>query len=433
MTIRFRHSVRRSICRLILVCAALGVTVVSAQPGVRLGLLYGEGGKRAAIHVLPVSGLGGDSVRAILMRDLDFGDRVTVLPAATALRSPVGSAPIDYAAAARLGINGVAQVTLVAGGATLVLYDVAAKQVLQRRSLSLAGAVNSASWRMAVHGVSDQFEEWISGERGIAASKVAYVSGGRIWLVDSDGANPTPITPAGGRVLSPSFHPNGQSVAFTALEPAGSAIYITDLRGAARRVVAPSGLNITPTFTPDGSAIAYAHGEDFGTELYLVSTAGGTPRRISIGRGSDNTSPTFSPDGRRIAFTSGRAGRPDVYIADEDGTNADLLAALSTSTQAYRSSPDWSPDGRAVVFQSQLGGRFQAMVIALRDRTVKQLTTEGANEDPVWAPDSRHVVVSSTRSGVRQLWVLDTETGRARQLTAAGGARLAAWSTRLVR
>ena len=422
----------RLLRRLALLAFVSGASLAQAQEGVRLGLIYGEGGKRPGIYVLPVAGAAGDSVRTIIMRDLDFGDRVTVMSRNTALPAPRAAGVLDYAAAARLGINGVVEVTLVTAGATVVLHDIAAKQVLQRRSISLPGAPNGAAWRTAVHSASDQLEEWISGTRGIAASRVAFVNGGRVWLVDSDGANAAPLTPAASRALSPAFHPSGQSVVYAALEPAGSAIYVSDLRGASRRVVAPSGLNISPTFTPDGSGIAYAHGDDFGTELYLVGAGGGASRRISIGRGSDNTSPSFSPDGRRIAFTSGRAGRPDVYIADDDGTNADQLAALS-SAQAYRSSPDWSPDGRAIVFQSQFGGAFQTMVITLRDRAVKQLTTEGANEDPAWAPDSRHVVVASTRSGARQLWVIDTETGRARQLTMAGGARLAAWSPRTLR
>ena len=432
MSIPLHFCTLRMWLRLVLLIAVTGGSVVEAQEGVRLGLIYGDGGKRPGIHVLPVAGAAGDSVRTIIMRDLDFGDRVTVLSRNTALPVPRAPGALDYGAAARLGINGVVEVTLVAAGATVTLHDIATKRVLQRRTLALPGASNGMSWRMAVHGASDQLEEWISGTRGVAATRMAYVDGGRIWLVDSDGANAMPLTPAGTRALSPGFHPNGQSVVYAVLEPAGSAIYVNDLRGTTRRVVAPSGLNISPTFTPDGSGIAYTHGEDFGTELFLVAADGGTPRRISIGRGSDNTSPSFSPDGRRIAFTSGRAGRPDVYIADDDGTNADLLAAFSSS-QAYRSSPDWSPDGRAIVFQSQLGGAFQTMVIALRDRAVKQLTTEGANEDPAWAPDSRHVLVASTRSGARQLWVIDTETGRARQLTTAGGARLAAWSARLIR
>ena len=403
---------------------------LQAQPGVRLGLIYGEGGARPGIFVLPVAGAAGDSIRTIVMRDLDFGDRVTVLAKNTALPTPIGAAAVDFRAAARLGINGVVQITPAAGGVSITLYDVAAKQVLQRAVVVLPGTPNTAAWRLAVHAASDQCEEWISGTRGIAATRLAYVGDGRIWLVDSDGANARAITPAG-RALSPAFRPDGQAVAYATLEAGGSAIRVADLRGASRQVLEPRGLNISPTFTPDGASIAYAHGEDFGTDLFMVPASGGTPRRISIGRGTDNTSPSFSPDGRRIAFTSGRSGRPDVYIADEDGTNADLLAALSSSSQAYRSSPDWSPDGRAVAFQSQLGGRFQVMVISLRDRVVTQLTNEAANEDPAWAPDSRHLVVSSTRSGVRQVWVLDTETGRARQVTNTPGARLAAWSSRI--
>jgi TolB protein len=104
------------------------------------------------------------------------------------------------------------------------------------------------------------------------------------------------------------------------------------------------------------------------------------------------------------------------------------LTTYLAGDQSYRSNPAWSPDGRVVAFQSQVAGRFQIMTISLRDRSMKQLTSEGINEDPAWAPDGRHIVFTSTRTGTKQLFVLDAETGRARQLTRTGGARLAAWS-----
>jgi TolB protein len=209
---------------------------------------------------------------------------------------------------------------------------------------------------------------------------------------------------------------------------------VRDLRGGAPRTLraTPGGLNITPDFAGDGT-IVYAHGEENGTDLVATSIDGGPTRRVTVGRGTDNVSPSFSPDGRRVAFTSGRPGHPEVYITDADGTNAELLTPYSFGDQSYRSNPDWSPDGRVIAFQSQLAGRFHVMTISLRDRSVKQLTTDGSNEDPSWAPDSRHLVLSSTRGGTRQLWVLDAESGRMRQLTRGAASRLPAWSPALQR
>jgi TolB protein len=120
-----------------------------------------------------------------------------------------------------------------------------------------------------------------------------------------------------------------------------------------------------------------------------------------------------------------------VYIADMDGTNAELLTPYLFGDRSYRSNPSWSPDGRTVAFQSRLDGTFQLMTIALRDRSMKQLTSDGANEDPSWAPDGRHLVFVSTRTGRRELHVLDVESGRVRQLTTGGDARMPAWSPRL--
>ncbi|WP_158514808.1 PD40 domain-containing protein [Gemmatimonas phototrophica] len=416
-------------------CAVLSVLsgptrVASAQPtkGVSLGLQYRPGEKTTLI-VVPVRGANGDSLTAMMSRDLDYSDRFTVVGSSAA---PAITGTINWALFAKLGVDGIVQGTVLPSGwVRVVLHDVGLKSIRSQKDFALPSPALSAAWRLAVHGVSDAVEEWVTGQRGIAQTRIAFTRGGRVWTVDSDGANVTAVTPSG---MSPQWLPTGRGLVYSVLDGVRNPIMFTDLQtGAQRTLASASGIeHTTPAISPDGRTLVYARGSESGTDLYVQPMEGGAPRRITVGRGRASAQPSFSPDGQRLTFMSDRSGHPEVYISDLDGTNAELLTAAAFGDRDYRAGPDWSPDGRLVAFQSRNGGTFQIMTINLRDQSVRQVTNDGRNDDPSWAPDSRHLVLTSNRSGVRQLWVVDTETGRARQLTRGPETRLSAWSPRLL-
>jgi tol-pal system beta propeller repeat protein TolB len=300
------------------------------------------------------------------------------------------------------------------------------------RADSTARVAAADNERMSIHRVSDEVESWITGKRGIASTRIAYVHNGLIRLVDSDGENDRAVTRRGFS-MSPAWHPNGRRIVYSRMSDVGTQIEQVDLETGRVRSVSATGLNITPVFARDGRNIVYSHGDESGTDLFITSAdADGesTPQRLTFGRGSDNNSPSPSPDGRQIAFISGRSRFPEVYTMDIDGTNVQLLTPFVPGVRTYRTAPDWSPDGRAVAYEQQ-NGDFQVWMINMRDKEPRRLTSEGENEDPSWSPDGRHLALSSTRGGSKQIWVLDTESGRLRQLTHNAGARLAAWSPML--
>jgi TolB protein len=406
-----------------------GAQDTTVVPGVRLGLNY-EAGTKPGVIVLPVRDeFDDDSLRTIVQRDLDYSDRMNVIALDAETLSglvPAPGAKINFGLVGKFGAALLIRMTPTNTGLHIAAYDVSKGELLDSEHILFDR--RDRDWRFALHGVSDQIEQWVFGKRGIAQTRIAYVNNGTLQIVDSDGQQTRTITTGKG-ALSPAWSPTGESVVFTVLGNNGTQVEELDVRSGRTRRISQirAGLNITPIYQPDGSGILYAQGTGNGTDLIFASLDSSAPRRITVGRGTDNTSPSYSPDGHEIAFISGKSGQPQVYIMDADGSNIQLLTPYTAGTRSYRASPDWSPDGRAIAYEQQ-NGRFQIWMIDLRDRAPKQLTSEGENEDPSWAPDGRHLVVTSSRSGDKQLWILDTESGRTRQLTHSKGARLAAWS-----
>ncbi len=421
--------------------SSIGVDVLGAQdrqPGVSLGLTKRGGGKTGLL-VLPITSTNGDSLATILARDLDFSDRFQMV-ATSSVAGPIATGPTaagllpaaNYPLYEKLGADGVVQGTLLPSGwLRIALHDVAKKAVINQKDFPMPAPALTPTWRMAAHGISDAIEEWIVGQRGIAQTRIAFTRGGRVWTIDSDGANVIPVTPSG---MSPQWVPSGRGLVYNVLDGVRNPLMHVDLTTGAQRVlvVAPGTENFSPTVSPqDGRTVIFARVSENGTDLYSVPLEGGMPRRLTVGRGRASQQPSFSPDGQRIVFSSDRSGRNDVYISDADGTNVEALSAATFGDRGVRNGPDWSPDGRLVAFSSLNDVSKQIMTISLKDQSIRAVATEGRNDDPSWAPDSRHVVFTSSRSGINQLWVTDVESGRTRQLRTPSESRLAAWSPRL--
>ncbi|MBT8396293.1 MAG: hypothetical protein HKO65_17080 [Gemmatimonadetes bacterium] len=403
-------------------------------PGVRLGLLY-ETSFQPVVAIKPFSsrfgGAGVDvQVEAIIARDLRYSDRFELLDSLPA--SLVGEG-IDYQLWDQLGATWLisGQVEGLGEGYSLVLnlHNVVYSEVREEARFPLPDTA-SDDFRMAVHRVSDRIVEWITGEPGMAASRIAFsraMGDGvqEIYIVDSDGENLRRITGHGDISKSPAWHPSGQKIAYVrSVDLTPHKIFERDLRTGREKVLSPGreGQQTTPAYHPNGRELAFGLMGYNRTGLFSYDVERDCCLTHIQGGRWEDLSPTFSPDGSRIAFNSNRLGThiPQVYTVSSRGGRADLVSPYVPGTPGYYTSPDWSPTGDRVVFHGRINryGRYHILVAEVESRRpqVLRLTAEGNNEDPSWAPDGRHIVFSGERSYGYGLFVVDAATGRIRAL-----------------
>jgi TolB protein len=406
--------------------------------GITLVGNYDPSRDKISVAVLPIAGgTIGDSIRTIIQRDFDFSDRFTIVAIDSsdleALRAAGTGGGLNYPLFARLSAAAIVQITPVPTGLHVSLHDVATARVVRVGEIPLASPALGRDWRMGVHRTADEIEKWITGKAGIAATRIAYMRGSAIRIVDSDGAFEITV-PTEDMGSSPAWSPDGSALVYSTFGANSRIMHIDLATGRSRLLAGPTRNTsyITPSFSPDGRSIVYSRSDGDQADLYVTSVeGGGSPRRLTSIRGVMNTNPIFSPDGRRITYVSSALGRPELYIINADGTGADVLTNYDFDAKNYRSDPDWSADGRSIAYQERYNNRFQIRTIRVTGSTPKFLTSEAENEQPAWAPDARHIVFTSTRTGVRQLWIMDIETARFRQLTKSSGSRLASWSGRI--
>jgi TolB protein len=420
---------------LAILCAAVAPAAAQDSVGVRLRLRY-EPRYEPGFVVLPFGGndVAARAAREVVRQDLEYSDRFELKDAAGARPGD----PVDAAAWRERGADWVldGSVESSAGGLVLRLTLTDAVYGQQKGSGTFPlPAMGSRGFRMAVHAASDAVVRWATGEPGMAASRIAYVVQGRgskeIYVVDSDGENPTRVTLDGSIALSPAWSPDGRKLAYTSYKSGAPFLYERDLGTGAERVVSNrSGINITPSYSPDGRTIAFGTTAGGNTEIATVGPGG--LRQHTQSRRAENLSPSFSPDGGRIAFVSDRLGEPGVYVMGMPGGEARLVSEYRYGRGGYSTSPDWSPTGPWIAYSSRVNGVPQIVMVGADGEGARLLTDRGRNEDPSWAPDGRHLVFASPDREGGGLFVLDTVSGKVRRL-ASGRVGLPDWSPILVR
>ena len=183
---------------------------------------------------------------------------------------------MNFALVEKLGAAAVVQASLAPASLHVIVYDVAKRRSLLTRDFAVPATPGAADWRMAIHDASDWIQQAITGSRGIAATRIAFIRDGQIYITDTDGADTRPVTQKGGGPLSPQWHPTGRYLTYSFFAPRGTQIAVLDLTtGSAHALAAtPTGLNTTPVYSPDGNSIVYTHGDENGTDLYLVPAFG---------------------------------------------------------------------------------------------------------------------------------------------------------------
>jgi TolB protein len=383
-------------------------------------------------------------VTEVLWSDLAFEREYDMIPRDTykGIEQSASTDTIAFDRWRELGADGVIKGSVRRTGNTfqveMRLFSVRGRGVVIGR---LYENVSLRNPRAGAHAIADDIHQSQSGLRGVAKTKLTFVSdrdnerivdtvetrnGKEIYVTDYDGANQMRVTANRRLNITPSWSPDGRSIAYSSYARVHPQIIVSNVYQGTRETLTDEKTSaFMPVYSPDGSRIAFMSQRDGNSEIYVMNRDGSAMRRLTNHLSADTT-PTWSPTGTQIAFTSDRSGTPQIWVMDGDGLSVRRL----TFSESWADRATWSPAPyNEIAYAGRSGPGFDIKIYDVATGQTRVLTDgAGSNESPAFSPNGRHIAFSSTRLGKVQIFTMARDGKGLKQITRVGNNTFPNWS-----
>ena len=312
------------------------------------------------------------------------------------------------------------------------IYDVHKKRKV--RSSKVFGIPNQI--RQLGHYTSDGIYESITGIKGIAATRILYVNEikdsqltptYRLMLADSDGANEKILLSSSEPIISPSWSPDGKSVAYVSFETGMAKVYIQEIASGKREAVLSKETQISsPSWSPDGKYLSLTLYQDGNAEIYILRLRDRALTRMTNQFAIDTES-SWSPKGNKILFTSGRSGSPQIYELDLRKLNPKAKRVSFEGT--YNAKASYLPNEEGIIFVHRSNdGLFHIALKYKKENFIRVLTEAKMDESPSVAPNGNMVIYGIRAKNLSMLAGFSLSGAKFKLPASNGEVREPAWS-----